>query len=192
MAEPAIRPMAIDEFLHWEDGTDTRYELIGGFPMAMAPPARAHGMLCARLGGAIDAALRSRRPCSAQSEAGIARPGRNDTCYIADIAVTCRPYQRGDQLVEDPILVVEVLSPGTERHDRRIKVPAYREIESVNEILLIDSEGAYAEVLRREGSVWFSQIVRGRDAELRLASVELRLPMAELYEGIDLEADTTS
>jgi|SRR6516165_11040510 Uma2 family endonuclease len=123
MAEPAIRRMTLGEFLHWEDGTDTRYELIDGFPMAMAPPARAHGMLCARLAGAIDAALRSRRPCSAQTAAGIARPDRSDTCYVADVAVTCRPYQQGEQLVEDPILVVEVLSPGTERHDRRTKVP---------------------------------------------------------------------
>ena len=95
-------------------------------------------------------------------------------------------------MVEDPILVVEVLSPGTERHDRRTKVPAYREIETVNEILLIDSEAPYAEILRREGGVWYRQIIRGRDAELRLASVELRLPMAELYEGIDIQADTAS
>jgi Uma2 family endonuclease len=192
MAEPAIRRMTLEEFLHWEDGTDTRYELIDGFPMAMAPPARAHGMLCARLAGAIDAALRSRRPCSAQTEAGIARPDRSDTCYVADVAVTCRPYQQGEQLVEDPILVVELLSPGTERYDRRTKVPAYREIESVNEILLIDSEAAYAEIFRRNGATWFSEIVQGREAELNLSSIELRLPMAELYEGIDLQADTAT
>ena len=55
--------MTLDEFLRWEDGSDTRYELIDGFPVAMAPPARAHGLLCARLAVAIDAALRARRPC---------------------------------------------------------------------------------------------------------------------------------
>ena len=70
MAEPAVGHTTLAEFLRWEEGTDTRYELIDGFPMAMAPPARAHGMLCARLGGMIDAALRPRRPCSAQTEAG--------------------------------------------------------------------------------------------------------------------------
>ncbi|MGH7062301.1 MAG: Uma2 family endonuclease, partial [Stellaceae bacterium] len=74
MAEPAIEPMTLDEFLDWDDGTDTRYELIAGFPVAMAPPARAHGILCARLAGAIDAGLRQRRPCTAQTEAGILRP----------------------------------------------------------------------------------------------------------------------
>ena len=42
MAEPTIKRMTLDEFLHWEDGTDTRYELIDGFSVAMAPPAEAH------------------------------------------------------------------------------------------------------------------------------------------------------
>ena len=192
MAEPAIKRMTLDEFLHWEDGTDTRYELVGGFPVAMASPARAHGMLCARLAGIIDAAVRSRRPCSAQTEAGIARPDRDDACYIADIAVSCRPYQRGEQLVSDPVLVVEVLSPGTERYDRHTKVPAYCEIASLNEILLIDSEAAYAEVLRREGDRWTVALLHGREAILYLTSVELRVSMAELYEGIDLEVDRAS
>ena len=59
MAEPAIRHMTLQEFLRWEDGTDTRYELLGGLPTAMAPPARVHGVLCVRLGAAIDARLRS-------------------------------------------------------------------------------------------------------------------------------------
>ncbi len=192
MADPAIRRMTLEEFLRWEDGTDTRYELIDGFPVAMAPPARAHGILCARLAGEINAALRSRRPCTAQAEAGIARPDRADSCYIADLAVTCRPYQRGEQLVQDPILIVEVLSPGTQRYDRQTKVAAYREIESVQEILLVDSEAAYAEIFRRNGAVWLSEIVRGLEAELRLSSIALRLPIADLYEGIDLQADTAT
>ncbi|HYZ41558.1 MAG TPA: Uma2 family endonuclease [Stellaceae bacterium] len=192
MADPAIKRMSLDEFLWWEDGTDTRYELIDGFPVAMAPPARAHGILCARLGGALDAALRPRRPCTVQIEAGIARRDREDNCYIADLAVTCQPYQRGEQLVQDPILIIEILSPGTERHDRRIKVPAYREMDSVREILLIDSESIYAEIFRQRDGSWFSEVIRGPSAELYLSSIELRLPMAELYEGIEVEPDTES
>ena len=189
MAEPAIRHMTLAEFLRWEDGTSTRYELLGGVPAAMAPPARAHGVLSVRLGAAIDAGLRSRRPCAAQTEAGIARPDRDDTYYVADLAVTCSPYRRGEQLVKDPVLIVEILSPGTERHDRRTKLPVYRDIESVEEILLIDSESIYAEILRREDEHWITELVRGRDAVLRLSSVDLQIAMAELYEGIDIDAD---
>jgi Uma2 family endonuclease len=71
-------------------------------------------------------------------------------------------------------------------------VPAYREIESVQEILLIDPEAAYGEVFRRKGNGWFIEIVHGRDAHLYLSSLELQLPMAELYEGIELDADMAS
>jgi Uma2 family endonuclease len=190
MAEAAIRRMTLDEFLRWDDGTDTRYELIDGFPVAMAPPARAHGILCARLGGLIDAALRSRRPCAAQIEAGIARPDHDDSFYVADIAVSCQPYTQGEQLVQEPILIVEILSPSTERNDRRQKLPAYQEIGSVREIVFIDADSHHAEVYRRDNSHWGIELVRGADATLFLASVELRTSMSELYEGIAIPAGT--
>jgi Uma2 family endonuclease len=192
VAEPAIRHMSVDEFLRWEDGTDTRYELLWGVPVAMAPHARAHGVLSVGLGAMIDAGLRSRRPCMAQTEAGIVRPDRDDTYYVADLAVTCRPYQRGEQLVQDTVLIVEILSPGTERHDRRTKLPVYRDIERVKEILLIDSESIYAEILRREGDRWITELVRGRDAILYLSSVDRQIAMAELYEGIDIDAENAA
>lgn len=182
--------MTVDEFLRWEDGTDTRYELVHGFPVAMAPPARAHGMLCARLAGLIDAALRSRRPWAAQTGAGITRPDRDDSFYIADLAVSCQPYRQGEQLVQDPILIVEILSPSTERNDRRLKLPAYQEIGSVGEILLIDADSHHAEVYRRENSHWGIELVRGVTATLSLASVDLRISMVELYDGIVLPAAT--
>jgi Uma2 family endonuclease len=190
MAEAAIRRMTLDEFLRWDDGTDARYELIDGFPVAMAPPARAHGILCARFGGLIDAALRSRRPCTAQIEAGIARPDRDDSFYVADIAVSCQPYTQGEQLVQEPILIVEILSPSTERNDRRLKLPAYQEIGSVREIVLIDADSHHAEVYRRENTHWRIELVRGADATLLLASVELRISMSELYEGIAVPGST--
>jgi Uma2 family endonuclease len=180
--------MTLEEFLRWEDGTDTRYQLVEGIPQAMAPPASAHGILCARLGGMIDAALRSTRPCTVRTEAGIACADRDDTCYIADLAVTCKPHQRGEQLVDEPLLIVEILSPGTEAFDRKVKSPGYREIASVREILFLDSEGYYGELLRREGERWITELVLGKDAVLSLSSVPLRVAMSELYDGIELAA----
>src|SRR5882724_5768287 len=132
MAEPAIRRMTLDEFLRWDDGTDTRYELIGGCPVAMAPPAEAHRILAVRLVSRIDAALSSRRPCNAQIEPGVVRPDRADSYFVPDIAVTCQPNESGRQAMVNPILIVEILSPSTERSDRRLNLPAYRDIESVS------------------------------------------------------------
>jgi Uma2 family endonuclease len=186
MAEPAIKPMNLDEFLRWDDGTETHYELIGGFPMAMAPPAEAHRILAMRLGSRIDAALAERRPCNAQTEAGVIRPDRADTYFEADIAATCEGNAVGRQAIKDPFLIVEILSTSTERHDRRIKLPVYRQIATVEEILFIASDGIYAELHRRSGAQWITEILRGADARLALASVATEIPLADLYEGIAL------
>ena len=185
MSERAFGRMTVEEFLRWDDGTDTHYELIDGVPVAMAPPAEAHRILMTRLLSGIDARLAGRRPCNAQPEAGGLRADRN-SYFEADIAVTCQPNERGRQAIAEPILVVEILSPGTEHHDRQTKLPAYRQIPSVEEVLLIDSQEAYAEIHRKSGDHWITELVQGLSAKLRLASVDLEIGMAELYDGLDI------
>jgi Uma2 family endonuclease len=96
------------------------------------------------------------------------------------------PLRPDDRLIRDPVLIVEVLSPSTAVSDRQFKVADYRRIPSVEEILLIDSESAFAEVLRRERDQWISVIAQGREAVLRLQSLPLSVTLAELYDGIPL------
>jgi Uma2 family endonuclease len=175
--------MTLDEFLCWDDGTDTRYELIGGFPVAMAPPAAAHRILAVRLVSRIDSALAARRPCNAQVEAGVIRA---DTYFEADIAATCERHEFGQQALKEPFLIVEILSPSTERHDRRVKLPVYRQMETVQEILLIDSDGLYTEVHGRAGAQWVTEIGRGPEAVLSLTSAGMEVRLGELYKGIEL------
>jgi Uma2 family endonuclease len=190
MAEPALRHMTLEEFLCWDDGTDTRYELIDGFPVAMTPPAEAHRILAVRLVSRIDAALVGKRPCNAQIEPGVVRPDRANSYYVPDIAVTCEPNEPGRQVMLDPIFIVEILSPSTERTDRRLKLPAYQTIASVREIMLIDADSHHAELYRRENDRWGIQLVRGADTTLFLSTVNLRIAMSELYDGIAIPAAT--
>src|SRR5215472_2973379 len=162
MAELAIKPMTLDEFLRWDDGSETHYELIGGFPVAMAPPAAAHRMLAARLVSRLDLALEKRRPCNAQGDAGVVRPERIDTYFEADIAATCERHEFGQQALKEPFLV--------------------------EEILLIASDDIYAEVHRRAvGAQWITEILRGGEAVLSLASIPIEIRLSDLYEGIALE-----
>ena len=78
------------------------------------------------------------------------------------------------------------MSPNTERLDHRVKLPTYREIETVQEILLIASDDVYAEVHRRAGAQWITEILRGSEVPLGLASVPIEIRLANLYEGIAL------
>jgi Uma2 family endonuclease len=187
MSDTALRKMTLDEFLRWEDGTDTHYELIAGFPVAMAPSLEPHGAFAIRLGSRIDAALTDRRPCRAIAEAGVLHPDRADTFFVADIGVTCAPYDSRRQYLLEPILLVEILSSSTERHDRRIKIPAYQQIPSVQEILVVDSGARYAALHRRQGEQWIIQISRGDEGSISLASIGIEIPLGELYEGFAFE-----
>jgi Uma2 family endonuclease len=89
----------------------------------------------------------------------------------------------------NPILIVEILSPSTERSDRRLKMSVYQKLASVREIMLIDADSYHAEVYRRENDHWGVELVRGLESALYLASIDLRVSMFELYQGIAMPAE---
>jgi Uma2 family endonuclease len=97
------------------------------------------------------------------------RPDRTDSYYIPHIAVTCDPNEPGRQAMINPLLIVEILSPSTERRDRRLKLSVYQKLASVREIMLIDADGYHAEVYRRENDHWGIELVRGPESALYLA-----------------------
>jgi Uma2 family endonuclease len=151
MTDRARRLMTVEEFLEWDDGTDTRYELVDGVPVAMAPPLARHRTIVVNAAVEISARLEGREPCRAEAEAGvkITRHRR----WQADLAVTCSP--QGDQRnVEDPVLIVEVLSRSTRGTDLKRKLPDYKALPTVQEIWLIDSERRWVQVWRRQGEAW--------------------------------------
>ena len=117
-------------------------------------------------------------------------PARAASYYVPDIAVTCEPNEPGRQAMVDPILIVEILSPSTERTDRRLKLPVYQTMASVREIMLIDADSQHAELYRRENDRWGIQLVRGAEATLFLASLDLQISMSELYERIAIRIAT--
>ena len=92
--------MTVAEFLTWDDGTDTRYELIDGRPVAMAPVAPSHSVITLNLGHELRSRLQT--PCYAGTEAGVERPDRNDTFFEADVVVSRTPVAPGMSAVPDP------------------------------------------------------------------------------------------
>jgi Uma2 family endonuclease len=150
MSEPAhdLR-MTVAEFLRWDDGTDTRYELVGGRPVAMAPAKDPHGRIAMNAGVEIDRRLADRPPCCAISEAGIWIS--DEDYYEADVAATCAPTSE-DGYIAEPFLVVEVLSASDARErDGLDKVQNYIALPSVQEIWLIDSRKRWVQQWLRAG-----------------------------------------
>lgn len=185
MAEAARKLVTVEEFLGFEGEPGRRYQLFGGEIVMMAPAARAHGVLTARLARALGSRLRP--PCEPQVEAGILLPWTSHSFYVADLAVTCAPFGR-ELWCPDPVLIVEVLSPSTEADDRGVKLRAYRRLPSVRDILLLASDRPVAEHYARAGERWLLTDLGPGDAA-RLDGLGIELALDELYAGLMLEED---
>ena len=135
MAEPARKRLTIEDWLTYDDGTDTRYELVGGELVAMAPGSRRHSTIPHNVAVVIEEAVGDRPPCRPVHQAGLEVEVDSDRRgYVADVVMTCEPDD-DSQLFREPKLIVEILSPSTRGVDRRRKVPDYGRLPSVEEIL---------------------------------------------------------
>ncbi len=181
--------MSVDEFLDWEGEDDLRYELRDGVVVAMAPTKPPHQILAARLARFLDEALDEKPSCSVRAEAAIVPPDREGVVHTADLAVTCRQHEVAQLHTPDPLVIVEILSPSTESYDRRVKLPDYRMIPSVQEIVLLAQDQLYCEVHRRfDRDRWQTDLLRTGDAELKLTSIDFAQPLSTLYRKVAVEA----
>ncbi|MEO1020153.1 MAG: Uma2 family endonuclease [Pseudomonadota bacterium] len=174
--------MTVEEFLDYEGEPDTRYELVEGVIHAMAPAQTTHGEIVMNCGFEIQSCLRKRPPCRAQSEAGIAI--EESTFFQPDIAVTCAP-PGVSQTIEAPTLIVEVLSPSTREHDLGRKLDAYKALETVQEIWIVDSERRWLQAWVREDQSWVGRDLIG-SADFESPVLEGLINLDEVYRNTTL------
>ena len=184
--EPAYKLLTVEEFLDSCPNDRRHYQLIDGVIVAMAPPGSRHQRIAGVLGGLLYNAVEARLPgCAVLIQAGIAPHGASSRDHFeTDLTVTCEP-ERDDQrgMVERPLVIVEILSPGTDRDDVLIKLPAYQRIESLQEILYVETERVGATVYCRQSNGW-AEIAVDAGERLQLVTVGLDIALADLYRGI--------
>lgn len=181
----------VDEFLAMEFRDDARYELVDGEIVGQGHPSRAHstlqGALTRRIGNSLeDRNRRTGQSCVVLPEAGV-RPHFDPThnYRVADLAVTCEPFDPEVPYTTAPVLLVEILSP-TEEKAQRAKLHAYAAMPSVREILFLDSRTIRAELHRRDSdNLWpAAPEVLEEDGRLVLETAGLDMPLAELYRDL--------
>jgi Uma2 family endonuclease len=184
--------MTVEEFLAWESGDDGVWELLDGIPILKdfdpttghAAPSAAHGRLVGTLGAMIDTALsRGGKPCALEVGSGTKLADSQGSYLIPDLLVKCG---RSSRDADEPVLAVEVLSPSNSNWERRYKTAAYRAIPSMREVVELAQDRMWAFVVRRTDDGWVEEIVEGPDARLRLESVGLDIPLADLYRTVPL------
>lgn len=139
-----------------------------------------HARIKGNLYSAIRSALRGRASCEAFVEGPKVIAGDNLT--YPDLAVTCMPVAGKDDVVPDPVIVIEVMSRSAADYDRSGKWLGYQQLASLDQYILASQEEARVEVyLRREHS-WDYRVIAGLDGMLDLRAIEAVVPLAEIYE----------
>jgi Uma2 family endonuclease len=181
------RGFTVADWLAFDDGTDTRYELVGGELVAMAPPSHRHGLVANNVGGLIAEAVADRPPCHAVQDAGleVAVDG-DERAYIVDVVMTCEE-PTDEAILKEPRLVVEVLSPSTKGVDKGRKVPDHATLPSVEEIWLVDSRMRFVVTWRRvEGGAWVGSFPYMGDEAFESPVLGCPVEMGRLYRNTGL------
>ena len=185
MAEPApALRMTVADFVRWDDGTDTRYELAHGAPVAMAPPSGRHAEIMRNIARSLARQLKG--PCRELQGAGVARAEEDDQFRIPDLIVTCEPTP--PVYFREPRLVVEVLSPSTEKEDRTDKLDLYRSLPSVEAVLLVWQDARRVQLVARDRSAGRCR-TWSVAARSRWRRWTCRLTLDEIYRGIEFPAE---
>lgn len=181
------RPMTIEDFLVFDDGTDTRYELRDGRPVAMAPAATWHGVIAQNVGTLINAALKGRRPCRAVQAGGVVTNAEDGDYLVPDVVMTCEPLANAPY-VNEPRLIVEVISPSTGRDDKDVKVPAYAALPTVEEIWLVHSLRRWVLVWRKVEGTWVAALPYVNDGAFESPVLGAKVGLDAVYDLTEVPA----
>jgi Uma2 family endonuclease len=177
--------MTVADFLDWPgDGSGRKFELVDGELRAMSPGSVTHGTIQATLALLIGSFLRGEKGgCRLVSEPAVApRIRANVNLRVPDLGVTSTPDAPGQQTLPDPILLIEILSPGN-APTTSDNAWSYTTIPTVREIVVVHATRMLAEVLRRDGQGnWPEEPEEiGPDRTMRLESIAFTCPLREIY-----------
>ena len=176
-----------EEYLAQERAGDTKHEYHRGTIVAMVGASREHNLIVTDTSRCVSTQLR-KRPCElyvADMRLRIAALGKY---FYPDVTVVCGEPRFADDYVDNllnPTVVIEVLSPSTEAHDRGEKFESYRTVESLREYLLIAQDRYHLDhFVRQDDGSWLLNDASGLESVIHLPSIGCELPLAEVYEKV--------
>ena len=171
-----LKHMTVEEFLDWDGGGHVgKLELVDGVVRAMSPASASHSVIQNHL-------RKKRSPCRVAPEAPVVpRLRSRNNARAPDVAVSYAPPSKS-KVFEDPILLIEVLSPGN-AEDTWESVRAYGTIPTVREIVVVESESVGAILFRKDAEGHWPTDGEdiGAGGRLRFDSIGLEFDLAELY-----------
>ncbi len=182
MSNALREPVTIEKFLEWEAKQPLRYEFDGFQAIAMAGGTEQHSAIQRNLAIAVGSRLRG-KPC--QFYGSDLKIETVETIRYPDGFVVCSPFVAGATRVPDPVVIFEVLSDDSAQRDLVIKNQEYAGVASVLRYIVVSQDNMAGAMFERVGADWVGRLLHA-DTILRMPEIDIEVPLAELYEGIDL------
>lgn len=188
------RSITEEEYVAFEESSDRKHEYYQGDMYAMTGGTEPHNLLAGNTYASFHAQLR-RRECRVYTSDQRIKVMATGLHTYPDVTVVCGHPQfvAGSRLtVTNPTVIVEVLSPSTERYDRGMKFRHYRMIPSLQDYILISQDDHRIEhYMRQDTDIWQLHEAVGLQTQITVRSITCVLTLEDVYEKVELELDTT-
>lgn len=185
MSELKFERRSEQDYLQGELSSEQRYEYVAGSLFAMAGAGEVHNLIAGNIFSKLREFARG-TPCRVFIADMKLHVKTWQAYYYPDIMVTCDPTDNHNLYKERPSLVIEVLSPGTERTDRREKMLAYRTLTELREYVLVSTDKRHVEIYHRDAQDDWQIIELNLAAPIAFASLAKSLTLDEIYEDVKL------
>jgi Uma2 family endonuclease len=186
--------VSVEEYLVEEEASPFKREYCEGIVYDMAGARNVHNDIATNGLGLLHSQLRGKlcKPCNSDTKIRI-RLVSGTRFYYPDAFVVCQPNPPQDQFHDAPVVILEVTSPSTRRTDHSEKLDAYLTIPTLSVYLIAESAEPVVVIHRRSANGDFVRgVVSGLEAVIPLPEIDASLALADLYEGIDFEAEAAA
>lgn len=196
MAMPATEPeyYTREEYLAREEVADYKSEYYDGEIVAMAGGTYNHSAVCFNVIGDIRQAIREKNCVGFDSNMKLDIPAYNLFVY-PDVMVACGEVEfvgNRTDIIRNPLLIIEVLSPSTEQVDRMKKFVYYQSIPSIQEYALIWQDEPRIEVyFKQKEKSWLYTVAAGLDDTITFRSINHKFRLADIYHKVDWQQRET-
>lgn len=178
-----------EEYLKAEEKATIRHEYVDGRIFAMTGSTKNHVVICMNIALLLRGFLKGSQCRAFMNDIKVHSVSMN-SYYYPDVMVSCGKYRGNDVVEEQPRLLVEVLSRSTAAIDRREKMLAYRQIETLKEYLIVHQHRRKLELHRKcDDGAWSSfELLPGTCTDFVLESLPvgpIKVSFADIYEGVE-------
>lgn len=184
------KKVTAQEYLTFERQSLEKHEFFEGEVFAMAGAGRSHNIIFSNFFIEIGLQLKG-KPCYPYGSDMRIHIPENTLFTYPDISVICHdgitPSPEDDDTATQPTVLIEILSKSTRNYDRGVKFKLYRDIPTLKEYILIDSESINIEAFRLNADAhWELEEYKRLAESLAIPSIGFSMPLAEIYDRVNV------